>query len=121
MISFAKHHELKPKQIDLVGLAGAGHWAAAAAAQANSELHAVAVDTQVFRFAGVKDIHSPDFLPGGAKYGDLPGMLSLAAPTPLWLYEESALADAQPPGVLRGTKCPRSHSPKQKPRRVCRR
>jgi hypothetical protein len=78
VLSFAKHHELKPKQIDLVGLAGAGHWAAAAAAQSRGLLHAAAIDTQGFRFGKVLDIHSPDFLPGGAKYGDLPGMIHLA-------------------------------------------
>lgn len=91
MISFAKHHELQPKQIDLVGLAGAGHWAAAAAAQAQGNLNAVAIDTQIFRFSWVKDIHSPDFLPGAAKYGDLPGLLALASPAHMWLHEESAL------------------------------
>ena len=32
----------------------------------------------------------PRFLPGGAKYGDLPGLLSLAAPSKLWLAGESA-------------------------------
>ncbi|MBI2481175.1 MAG: acetylxylan esterase, partial [Planctomycetia bacterium] len=91
VLSFAKHHELQPRQIDLVGLAGAGHWAAAAAAQSRGLLHAVAVDTQLFRFGSVSDLHAPDFLPGGAKYGDLFGMLALAAPTRLWFHEESAL------------------------------
>ncbi|MCB9875589.1 MAG: acetylxylan esterase [Planctomycetaceae bacterium] len=91
VLSFAKHHELQPKQIDLVGLAGAGHWAAATAAQSRGVLHALAIDTQLFRFSSVRDLHSPDFLPGGAKYDDLFGMLSLAAPTPLWFHEESAL------------------------------
>ncbi len=92
MISFAKHHELEPKQIDLVGLAGAGHWAAAASAQARGSLHAAAIDTKGFRFANVNDIHSPDFLPGGAKYGDLPGMLESAELSNLWLSDE---ADSQ--------------------------
>lgn len=88
VLSFAKHHELQPKRIDLVGLAGAGHWAAAAAAQSRGLLHAAAIDTQGFRFGGVLDIHSPDFLPGGAWYGDLPEMLALSAPTKLWFSEQ---------------------------------
>ena len=29
------------------------------------------------------------FLPGGAKYGDLPALLTLAAPQPLWLAGET--------------------------------
>jgi hypothetical protein len=33
---------------------------------------------------------SPEFLPGGAKYLDLPGMLALGAPHPLWLAGEGA-------------------------------
>ena len=36
----------------------------------------------------------PDFLPGGAKYDDLPGMLALTAPHPLWLAGEDAAAVA---------------------------
>ena len=30
----------------------------------------------------------PRFLPGGAKYLDLPGLLALAVPEPLWLAGE---------------------------------
>jgi len=94
VLSFAKHHKLKPKQIDLVGLAGAGHWAATAAAQSRGLLHATAIDTQGFRFGNVLDIHSPDFLPGGAKYGDLPGMIELAALENLWLSDEAGKQSA---------------------------
>ena len=36
------------------------------------------------------DYLDASFLPGGAKYGDLPGLLSLAAPARLWLAGESA-------------------------------
>ncbi|MDA1054261.1 MAG: acetylxylan esterase [Planctomycetota bacterium] len=89
VLSFVKHHELEPKQIDLVGLAGAGHWAAAAAAQSAGLLHAAAIDTQGFRFGNVLDIHSPDFLPGGAKYGDLPVMIELAELDNLWLTDRT--------------------------------
>ncbi len=91
VLSFAKHHELQPQQIDLVGLAGAGPWAAAAAAQSRGLLHAAAIDTQGFRFANVTDLHSPDFLPGGAKYGDLPGMLQLAEVKNQWLAGEAGV------------------------------
>ena len=55
-------------------------------------LEFTAIDTAGFRFADVTDIHSPDFLPGGAKYGDLPGMLSLSAPIP----RAPALSPADP-------------------------
>jgi hypothetical protein len=88
VLAFVKNHESQPKRIDLVGLAGAGHWAAAASAQARGLITAAAIDTQGFRFGNVLDIHSPDFLPGGAKYGDLPGMLALGALRNLWLAGE---------------------------------
>ncbi len=68
------------KQVALVGLQGAGHWAAAARAVAASAIDAAAIDTGGFRFGGVNDLQSPDFLPGGAKYLDLPGMLAVAGP-----------------------------------------
>ena len=34
------------------------------------------------------DIHSVNVLAGGAKYGDLPGILALSAPGKLWLAGE---------------------------------
>ncbi len=43
-----------------------------------------------FRFAAVTRIDDPDFLPGGAKHLDLPGMLALAAPGEMWLAGEGA-------------------------------
>ena len=88
VLAFVESHELQPKRIDLVGLAGSGHWAAAATAQAGDLITAAAIDTQGFRFGNVLDIHSPDFLPGGAKYGDLPGMLAIGSPKNLWLAGE---------------------------------
>jgi hypothetical protein len=36
-------------------------------------------DTGGFRFAGVGDLHNSSFLPAAAKYGDLPGLLTLGA------------------------------------------
>lgn len=88
VLSFAESHEMQPKQIDLVGLGGSGHLAAAALAQARDLITAAAIDTEGFRFGNVLDIHSVDFLPGGAKYGDLPGMLAIGAPKELWLAGE---------------------------------
>jgi dienelactone hydrolase len=88
VITFVQNHELEPEEIHLVGLAGAGHWVAAARAQARDIINRTAIDTAGFRFHKVRDLHDPNFLPGGAKYGDVPGMLSLAAPGDLWLAGE---------------------------------
>ena len=37
----------------------------------------MAVHLGGFRFGKVLDLHSPDFLPGGAKYGDVDGLIAL--------------------------------------------
>lgn len=76
-------------RVVLVADAGAAPYAAAAAALADGRLAAVAITTAGFRFAGVPSWRSPDFLPGVVKYGDLPALLALAAPTPLWLGGEA--------------------------------
>jgi hypothetical protein len=91
VIRFARSRQADAA-VMLVGLDGAGPWAVAALAQADGAVAKAAIDTGGFRFGKVLDIHAPDFLPGGAKYFDLPGMLALAAPTPLWVAGEAAEA-----------------------------
>ena len=48
----------------------------------------LAVDTRGFRFAQT-GLHDVSFLPGAVKYGDMPGLLALTAPTPMWLTGEA--------------------------------
>ena len=74
--------------VHLVGLGGAGHGVLAARAQAREGIDRAAADTAGFRFARLTAIDDPDFLPGGAKYLDLPGIAALSAPQPLWLAGE---------------------------------
>ncbi|MEO8350725.1 MAG: alpha/beta hydrolase family protein [Chthoniobacteraceae bacterium] len=62
--------------------------AAAAAALDPGRLTALAVDTGGFRFQNIMNIRDPNFQPGGAKYGDLPGLLALGAPQKLFLIGE---------------------------------
>ena len=88
VVSFVKNSDRKSKQVDLVGLGEAGPWVAAARAQAGAAVDHAAVSTGGFRFGKVLAIHDVAFLPGGAKYGDLPGMLALGAPSPLWIAGE---------------------------------
>jgi hypothetical protein len=76
--------------IDIVGLSGAGHWVAAARAIAGAAIDRAAIDTAGFRFANLAATDDPNFLPGGAKYDDLPGMIALSAPHRLWLAGENA-------------------------------
>jgi len=74
----------------LVGLDGAGPWVAAARAQCGEVIDEAVIDTGGFRFGKVLDLHDPDFLPGGAKYGDLPALLALGAPGKTWVGGETA-------------------------------
>ena len=92
-ISFVFHHESLPEEVSLVALDSTGPLAIAARAQARSVLHKLAANSNSLRFANVTDIHSPNFLPGGAKYFDLPGMIAVAAPGHLWLKGESNTPD----------------------------
>jgi len=94
VIACLKEGEGRSEKIHLVGLNGAGRWVAAARAQAGAAVDRTAVDTAGFRFAKIAALDDLDFLPGGAKYLDLPGILALAAPGPLWLSGEGAQAPA---------------------------
>ncbi|MEK7686532.1 MAG: acetylxylan esterase [Verrucomicrobiota bacterium] len=78
----------KPDELCVVGLEDAGPWVAAACAVARDAIDRAAIDTGGFRFGKVLDIQDVKFLPGGAKYGDLPGMIALGAPAKLWLAGE---------------------------------
>ncbi|MCL5097201.1 MAG: acetylxylan esterase, partial [Candidatus Omnitrophica bacterium] len=97
VISFAKNQEPGLKTLDLIGLGAAGPWVAAARAQAPGAVDLAVVDTGGFRFGSVLDLRDVSFLPGGAKYDDLPGMLALGAPGKLWLAGEGK----QVPEVVR--------------------
>lgn len=94
LVSLARNVDEPAEKVYLVGLDGAGHWVAAACAQAGDAVDGAVIDTGGFRFAKLTAIDDPDFLPGGAKYGDLPGIIALAAPKKLWLAGEGAEAPA---------------------------
>ncbi|MHB8900919.1 MAG: acetylxylan esterase family protein [Thermoguttaceae bacterium] len=76
------------KSVAVAGWRDCGPIAAAARALAGETIDRAAVDTGGFRFGKLLDYRDPMFLPGGAKYLDLPGMIALAAPRPLWLAGE---------------------------------
>jgi hypothetical protein len=89
LVAYAGSGKLAAERVDVVGLGGAGHWVAAARAVAGNAINRAAIDTAGFRFANLAASDDPDFLPGGAKYDDLPGMIALSAPYPLWLAGEN--------------------------------
>ena len=91
-ITMIRNDQPGAEKIDLVGLKGAGHWAAAANFVAGEALDRVAIETGGFEFIKVKKIRDPDLLPGAAKYGDVGGLIKLAAKAP-WVVDEKGLPD----------------------------
>ena len=89
-ISFIKHNDQEPQSVEIVALDGTAPVAAVALSQCSKVVKLAVLDTQSFRFGTLTDYLDASFLPGGAKYGDLPGFLSLAAPARLWLAGETA-------------------------------
>jgi dienelactone hydrolase len=80
----------QPKSVAAAGWGSAGPIVAVARALARGAIDRAAVDTGGFRFGKVLDYRDPMFLPGGAKYLDLPGVIALGAADPLWLAGEGS-------------------------------
>jgi dienelactone hydrolase len=79
-----------PSSVAVAGFGDVGPIVAAARSLAGAAVDRAAVTTGGFRFGRLLDYRDPQFLPGGAKYLDLPGMLALGAPHPLWLAGEGS-------------------------------
>ena len=78
----------------LVASGPAAAWAAGARVLAAADVNRAVLDLQGFRFAGVDRIDAPDFLPGAAKYGDVPALLALSSPREVWILESADEARA---------------------------
>ena len=89
VIKSSSNTERKPDSIFLVGIEGMGPVVAAARALAGDAIERAVIDTEGFRFGKVLDLHDPQFLPGGAKYGDVPALLALGAPGQTWVAGET--------------------------------
>jgi dienelactone hydrolase len=91
LITYVKDDEHAPKRVNLCGFNGAGPIVAAARAICGADVDRAAVDNAGFRFANLKSYRDPLFLPGAVKYGDVPALLALSAPYPLWVGGEDAM------------------------------
>jgi len=78
------------RSVAVAGFGQSGPLVAAARALAGSAIDHAVIVTNGFRFGQLLNFRDPQFLPGGAKYLDLPGLLALSAPFPLWLAGEGA-------------------------------
>ncbi|HOA51509.1 MAG TPA: acetylxylan esterase [Thermogutta sp.] len=90
VIRFARSQLVPEGKLIMIGPQGAAHWVAGALAQAKGAVDLTVVDTGGFRFQSINAFDHPDFFPGAAKYLDLPGLLSIAAPAKLWLAGENS-------------------------------
>jgi hypothetical protein len=77
-------------EIHIVGLEEAGPWAALAGALAGDAVASTSADLGHFSFGDITDVTDPMLLPGALKYGDLDGLVALAAPGTLRLYGSTA-------------------------------
>jgi dienelactone hydrolase len=76
-VNYIRGHERPSERLSLVALDSTAPIALAVRAQAGNALARVAVRRSDFRFGTVLDLQAPDFLPGGAKYGDVDGLIAL--------------------------------------------
>ena len=91
VLRFVRDHEKRSSRIDLVAVEGAGPVGAAARAMAGSVVSRAALQLDGFRFGALLDLRHPDFTPGGAMYGDIPGLIALGAPGATLLLGEKAV------------------------------
>jgi hypothetical protein len=66
-----------PTSIGVAGFGAAGPVCIVARAVADGAIDRAAAQTSGFRFGKLLDLRDPSFLPGGARYGDLPGFAAL--------------------------------------------
>ncbi len=87
-VAYFGNHVTRPSAVHLAALGEVGPLAAAAAGIAEDAVDKLAIGTAGFRFDTITEILDPRMWPGAIKYGDVPGLLSLCAPRPLWLAGE---------------------------------
>ncbi|MBS0205549.1 MAG: acetylxylan esterase [Planctomycetes bacterium] len=94
LVAFCRFSKYEPEGVHLIGLGKqSGALAAAAAFQAGPAVNKLAIGTGGFRFATITDARDLMLEPGAVRYGDVPGLLALSAPRPLWVSGETAIPD----------------------------
>jgi len=97
VLRWARSLSTKPRHIALVGVDSVtAPIVAAAAALSGDAVSALVVDTGKFRFQKTPSIRDASFLPGAGRFGDVPGLLALAAPRKLFLMGEGNI----PPAIV---------------------
>jgi len=99
LLAFVRDHEWKSTSVAILAPDKTASIAAAARALADGFVNKAVLDTQGIRLLEAQSIYSPWFLPGGAKYGDVAGLLKLGTGT-VWKKGEPASDQRTPIEVL---------------------
>ena len=88
MIAMIRDHgQHRTEHSHIHGVDGAGVIAAATTALARDVVASASITTDGFRFGKLTNLWDVNFLPGGSKYGDIDGLLSLCAPVKMVLND----------------------------------
>ncbi len=90
VVRYIRGDQRKTTWLGLAGTDGAAPVAAAARFALGKAVDRTVLDTAGFRFGKLLDYRSLDFLPGAAKYGDLPGLLAAGGGGEVRVAGESA-------------------------------
>lgn len=90
VVNYIRGHDRKSSWVALAGTDGMAPVAAAARFALGRQVDCTVLDTAGFRFGKLLSYRSPEFLPGSAKYGDLPGLLAAAESGEVRVAGESA-------------------------------
>jgi dienelactone hydrolase len=93
LIQFTQTYKEKSDSVSIIGLNGAGHWVAAAISQCGDAIDTAVIDSAGFRFSKLLDFRDPNFLPGGASYDGLAGMVATSS-VPNVLLDEALAQEA---------------------------
>jgi dienelactone hydrolase len=85
-VAFVRGHE-KTRQVHLVGWGAAGPWVLLARPLCGDAVVRTAADAAGFRFEQVRTTDDERMLPGALKYGGLPALAALAAPSELYVHD----------------------------------
>jgi hypothetical protein len=89
LLRLIRSHERKPERVVLAGEGPCSALAALVALREEDLVDDLFLDTGGWRFSGLASPWDPFFVPGAAKYGDLPGLLFLRATRHLWIGGET--------------------------------
>ncbi len=91
LLSYVTNDEHAPQRVSIRAANGTGTVALLTGVVASDLIHRIALDTEGFRFASLKDYLHPQFLPGAVRYGDLPVLLGLNATSSIQVAGEASI------------------------------